>query len=507
MPTGTGKTRLFTSIIRDISLQSKLKNKRNHVLIIAHRTELIEQISDSLNKYGIIHGIIAGTFKEKRNYSLPIQVASIQTITNHNNIHIAEIFNPNYIIIDEAHHSLAHSYKKLWKLFPSAKKLGVTATPWRMDGAGFIDIFDKFISSMSIKDFIRLGWLAPYSYYSVPIKSHIVSAIDGITKYGIDGDFSTAELEKIMSLQSIRAQLFDSYNSLAKGKKGIIYSISRYHSKLICEQYSANGVQIAEIDGTTPSDVRSRIVREFKEGKIDIIVNVDIFSEGFDCPDIEFIQLARPTKSLVKFIQQIGRGLRKNGNKQCIILDNVGLYTRFGLPDDDRDWYSHFIGYEVSTNNSKKNTSTTERNIELNLEKYEEGVDEMQLIQSLESLEYHANTCADYQQEEPQNEPAIEIRSKNIFAKYNVLELSNGIYLENIKSLEKLRLCDAPQRRTISLKIVKTVGRTKHFTIVSSFNRNSSISSSDCIIGYLFKEGNLLKFSVLKTSEIITIRI
>ena len=110
------------------------------------------------------------------------------------------------------------------------------------------------------------------------------------------------------------------------GKKGIIYSISREHSEHICSQYQSHGVSIENIDSKTPAKVREAVINAFKNGEIDIIVNVDIFSEGFDCPDIEFIQLARPTKSLVKYIQQVGRGLRKNGDKRCIILDNVGMY-------------------------------------------------------------------------------------------------------------------------------------------------------------------------------------
>lgn len=283
MPTGTGKTRLFTSIIRDISLASLKENRRKGILIIAHRTELIEQIDESLNKYRIPHGIIAGSFKDRRNLLLPVQVASIQTITHPTNRKLAEAFHADFVIIDEAHHALAQSYTKLWSYYPQSKKLGVTATPWRMDGRGFRGIFDTFIPSMQIKEFLKKRWLAPYRYYSVPFDSQIRNKIESISEYNLDGDYKTSILEQVVDTSRIRAQLLESYLNFVKGKKGIIYSISRKHSKHICNQFLEVGIRIADIDSETPSHLRKKLVQDFKDGKLDIIVNVDIFSEGFDC--------------------------------------------------------------------------------------------------------------------------------------------------------------------------------------------------------------------------------
>ena len=142
MPTGTGKTRLFTSIINDINKFSIQQREAVKILIIAHRTELIDQISESLGKYKVAHGIIAGSRKKEENFKLPVQVASIQTLTNIYNIGKAEKLNAQFVIIDEAHHALASAYKRLWKMYPNAKYLGVTATPWRMNHQGFTDLFD-----------------------------------------------------------------------------------------------------------------------------------------------------------------------------------------------------------------------------------------------------------------------------------------------------------------------------------------------------------------------------
>lgn len=382
MPTGTGKTRLFTSIISDVKTWGVLNAKDVKILIIAHRVELIEQISESLDKYKVSHGIIAGG--KDRDLSHQVQVASIQTLTHRTNAGVAEALNVDFVIIDEAHHSVANSYRKLWQWYPDAKKLGVTATPWRMNLAGFRSLYDKLILTPSIKEFIKDGWLAPYLYYSVSNNSNIQKRIDSIDEFDIEGDYKTSALEREMDNTQIRAQLLDSYLKLAKGKKGIIYSISRAHSDHICNEYREAGINIVRIDSETPRDERRLYVKRFRTGQIDIIVNVDIFSEGFDCPDIEFIQLARPTKSLVKYLQQVGRGLRPTAGKtKCLILDNVGLHNSFNLPDSERPWEEYFEGEERKPKRRSNRTETIERApAEHNLQ---EGNDQLTLVEDASS--------------------------------------------------------------------------------------------------------------------------
>ena len=382
MPTGTGKTRLFTSIISDIKAWSVLFHHEAKVLIIAHRVELIEQISESLDKYKVEHGIIAAG--KERNLRAQVQVASIQTITHRNNLDVASSLNANFIIIDEAHHSTANSYRKLWELYPDSKKLGVTATPWRMNHSGFKSLYDKLIISKSIAEFIREGWLAPYSYFSIKDTSNIRLDIAGINEFDIEGDYKISALERVMDNTTIRANLLNSYLKLAKGKKGIIYSISRKHSDHICEEYKKAGVNIVRIDSETPREERRLYVQRFKNGLIDIIVNVDIFSEGFDCPDIEFIQLARPTKSLVKYLQQVGRGLRPTADKsKCIILDNVGAHIEFDLPNADRDWNIEFEGVPIVR--KKREASSKNVEIEYRERSFDEGADELCLVDDVEN--------------------------------------------------------------------------------------------------------------------------
>ena len=240
MPTGTGKTRLFTSIIRDINQYSLSKKEAVKILIIAHRTELIDQIDESLKKYHVAHNVIGGSKKKRdedqyahvssikeialakklNEKKFPVHVASIQTLMHKNNLNDAQKLNVQFIIIDEAHHALADTYKKLWDLYPGSKKLGVTATPWRMNHQSFTDLFDKLVMSMPIKDFIKQGYLSPYVYYSLRDESYIQKTIDDI-EVDKTGEYNEASMEKNMDIGKIRAQLLSSYQLLAKGKKGI----------------------------------------------------------------------------------------------------------------------------------------------------------------------------------------------------------------------------------------------------------------------------------------------
>lgn len=378
MPTGTGKTRLFTSIIHDINEFSIQRRESVKILIIAHRTELIDQISESLERYKVAHGIIAGSREKEKDLKRPVQVASIQTLTNTHNIGDTEKLNAQFVIIDEAHHALAATYKKLWKIYPNAKWLGVTATPWRMNHQSFTDLFDTIILSMPIKDFIKQGYLSTYKYFSLRDESFIKKTID---KIEIDrfGEYKETSMEEKMDIGSIRAQLLKSYLRLAKGKRGIIYAINIIHANHICQEYQDAGFKAVSIDSKTPAKERKDLVNKFKNKEIDIIVNVDVFSEGFDCPDIEFIQLARPTRSLVKFLQQVGRGLRPTKNKEnCVILDNVGMYSNFGLPDEHRHWNSYFLGKNVVESPIR---TTKKRNSGHKIVDMSEGTEDMELIQ------------------------------------------------------------------------------------------------------------------------------
>jgi len=358
MPTGTGKTRLFVSICKDILRYTKISKKFHKVLILAHRTELIEQISENLGvKYGIAHSKIVSGLEQ--NLKMQFQVASVQTLYRR----IKEITNLkfDFIIIDEAHHAVARTYIEILSELKSGKVLGVTATPVRLGKGGFSSVFEKLIISLSIKEFVSKQVLSNYEYYSVKKDSNIQQLISKIKLDRITGDFADKDLIKKLDNEKIRANLLETYQKFADNKKGIIYTIDQNHNRHVCQKFLDAGYKAVAIDSKTKSNERIEIIKQFKEGKIKILCNVNIFSEGFDCPDIEFIQLARPTKSLAMYLQQIGRGLRMHEDiNTTIFLDNVGSFNQFGLPSTNRKWMYHFngnheINYVEEANNQVKN--------------------------------------------------------------------------------------------------------------------------------------------------------
>lgn len=344
MPTGTGKTYLFTSLINDIINTYKQAHQDVNILVVAHRTELLDQISATLNKFGISNGFIQGAREQylwKR-----VQVGSIMSLLTEKNYYNVCRQKFDYIIVDEAHHSLADTYIRLFELFPKAKKLGVTATPWRLNHESFLSLYQYLIVSPQISWFISNHLLADFDYISIKPDSEVQRLVDN-SEVSTTGDFSNADLDNTFNNQRIRSKLYESYQQFANGRKGIIYAINKRHASRIAELYSSHGVKAVAIDCDTPKEERQYLISAFKSGEISVLVNVYIFTEGFDCPDVNFIQLARPTKSLALYLQQVGRGLRiVEGNEKTIILDNVGLYNYFGLPDANRKWLYHFNGHE-----------------------------------------------------------------------------------------------------------------------------------------------------------------
>ncbi len=254
---------------------------------------------------------------------------------------------PSLIIIDEAHHALARTYSFLMKAFPDAKKLGVTATPYRLSGEGFTDLFDTLLMSKSIYDFMAEGRLSLYDYRTIKENAEDLQLIKSIRKHGADGDYDSKELDgKYNQLKTIE-HLYTSFKRYASDRKGFVYAMNISHAENITAYYCSMGIKAAAVSSQTPKQERQKTIDAFKNGAIQVLVSVDLFSEGFDVPDAEFIQLARPTLSLAKHLQMVGRGLRVAKDKDyCVILDNVGNYWNFGLPSDDRDWQLFFNGYD-----------------------------------------------------------------------------------------------------------------------------------------------------------------
>ena len=363
---------------------------------------------------------------------IPIKAVSIQWLSKHYD-EIEE--EPGMIVIDEAHHALAKTYKEMWERFPNAKFLGLTATPCRLNGKGFTDLFDVLVQSWSVPEFISKGRLATYDFVSIKSDGVTQRLIDSLQKRGADGDYQNKEMDMLLNKKPNIERLYRSLEEFGKDRKGIVYAINISHANAIAEFYREHGIAAVAIDSKTPSSLRKELIERFKassntsfskitpslftikEGStshpdpltlrgeggnrptrcseplrskvggaskpspdcagwdrlgatclraadnvgdrlgatclrpadglapIQVLVNVDIFSEGFDCPDVEFVQLARPTLSLAKYLQMVGRGLRvAKGKKNCVIIDNVGLYRVFGLPSQVWNWNAMFEG-------------------------------------------------------------------------------------------------------------------------------------------------------------------
>ena len=386
-------------------------------------------------------------------FNVPIKAVSIQWLSKHYD-EIEE--EPGMIVIDEAHHALAKTYKEMWERFPKAKFLGLTATPCRLNGKGFTDLFDVLVQSWSVPEFISKGRLATYDFVSIKSDGMTQRLIDSLQKRGADGDYQNKEMDMLLNKKPSIERLYRSLEEFGKDRKGIVYAINISHANAIAEFYREHGIAAVAIDSKTPSSLRKELIERFKasntsqnlpfsnhpvnsskitpslftikEGStshpgplssgareetapprrseplrskvggpskvspdcagwdrltdtclragdgvadglaatclragdglgatclrptdelapIQVLVNVDIFSEGFDCPDVEFVQLARPTLSLAKYLQMVGRGLRvAKGKKNCVIIDNVGLYRVFGLPSQVWNWNAMFEG-------------------------------------------------------------------------------------------------------------------------------------------------------------------
>ena len=332
MPTGTGKTYLLTAVIDSFVSNNPMEK----VWIVAHRRELVSQIDETVRKF---HSYSASNTSSLLS---SVKAMSIQWLMRHYD-EIEE--EPGMIVIDEAHHALAKTYKEMWERFPKAKFLGLTATPCRLNGKSFTDLFDVLVQSWDVPEFISKGRLATYDFVSIKSDGMTQRLIDSLQKRGADGDYQNKEMDMLLNKKPSIERLYRSLEEFGKDRKGIVYAINISHAQKITKLYQENGVKAIAIDSKTPATERQQDIEAFKKGDIQVLVNVDIFSEGFDCPDVEFVQLARPTLSLAKYLQMVGRGLRvAKGKKSCVIIDNVGLYRVFGLPSQVWNWNAMFEG-------------------------------------------------------------------------------------------------------------------------------------------------------------------
>lgn len=322
LPTGGGKTVIFSEITRLATARGRT------VLILVHRRELINQASDKLTKLGVDHGIICAGYKPS---TAPVQIASVHTLVRRLRL---QMFEPALIIIDEAHHAIpGNTYGKIVNNWPDAYCLGVTATPCRLDGKGLGRTFTRLIPGPSVQDLTALGHLSPAKLYAPPLQVDLT----GLRTRA--GDYVAEQAGEAMNHATITGDVISHYRKHAEGAPAVAFCCTVGHAHCVAAQFRESGICAAVLLGETPAAERTRLIEEFAAGLIQVMVTVDVVSEGFDCPTASVAILLRPTQSESLYLQQVGRVLRPSpGKTHALVLDHVGNISRHGFPDDTRDW-------------------------------------------------------------------------------------------------------------------------------------------------------------------------
>ena len=320
MPTGSGKTVVFVEIARSATIKSK------STLILVHRRELIKQASAKLTAAGVEHGIIAAGFTPSDH---KVQIASVQTLVRRLT---TTDFNPDLIIIDEAHHAVAGSWEKITDHFHHARRIGVTATPSRLDGRGLGSHFETLVSGPSVEQLVNGGFLSPHKVFAPPMLADLSQVKTRA------GDYANDQLSQAMDRPTVTGDAVDHYRRLADGLPAIAFCCSVKHASSVCESFKAAGYRAKLVTGNMPMDERDEAISGLADGRTQVLCSVDVVSEGTDVPAVSAAILLRPTQSESLYLQQVGRILRPQNGKIAIVLDHVGSTRKHGFIDDRRDW-------------------------------------------------------------------------------------------------------------------------------------------------------------------------
>jgi superfamily II DNA or RNA helicase len=327
MPTGSGKTRTFSEIAQHFA------SRNEQVLLLCHREELLRQSQQTLEA---IAGVPVGLIQGDRPLNLDrlIQCASVQTLVRRLESGQIKLPDVSLAIVDEAHLSLAASYLTIISHLPRALVLGVTATPCRLDGRGFDELYDTLVLGPEVAKLIERGYLADYDILTP--ESFIPTDDQSIRITG--GDFNLGDLAERIDRRYVAGKAVEAYMQHARGKRCVVFAINIEHSKAIAERYQAEGITAEHIDGDTVTKERQAILARFRSGETRVLSNVNLFTEGFDLPEIEVVQLCRPTQSVALHLQMVGRGLRPKRGQKALILDHAGNCLRLGGPRARRGW-------------------------------------------------------------------------------------------------------------------------------------------------------------------------
>lgn len=316
MPTGSGKTRVIRKIV-DNHYESK-----KVIYLIAHRSTLVDQLSDEITEAGIKHGIIR---PDAPMLKYRVQVCSMQTICRR----LEKLPEPDIIIVDEFHHALSPSYLKIINRWPNAKILGVTATPSRLSGEPLSDVAQKLIIVTDIPTLIEEKRLAPFDYFAP-------ETIDISGAHHQNGDYKISDILERVDKKVICGSAVEHYKKLADHKPAIVCCASIQHAEHVADEFKLNGYRALAVHSKMKGVKEA--INGLRKGDLEILCQCDLLSEGVDVKGAEVLIMLRHTESIVIFLQQVGRVLRYQEGKKAIILDHVGNWERHGLPDDPHEW-------------------------------------------------------------------------------------------------------------------------------------------------------------------------
>ena len=316
-PTGSGKTIVASEIIRSAV------EKNNRALFLAHRRELIFQCREKLFEYRVPHGLILAG--EDYGAGQPVQVASIQTLHSRTKRQVMDPPPADLVVVDECHRARAWTYADLLNDYPDAIILGLTATPCRGDGRGLGRLFDAMVECPAVAELIEQQFLVPTRVFSPSIPG-----LEGVRVR--KGDYLEGELAEVMDLPKLVGDVVTHWHRLGENRKTVVFATGVEHSIHIRDEFRRSGVWCEHIDGTTPKEERREILERLSEGKVQIVANCMVLTEGWDQPDVACVILARPTKHMGLYRQMVGRVLRPaEGKTDALVLDHAGATLEHGF--------------------------------------------------------------------------------------------------------------------------------------------------------------------------------
>ena len=329
LPTGAGKTHVAAHLIR------AAVDKGNRAVFLAPRRELVYQTSEKLAGVDVLHGVMMAG--EPTSLHPQVQVACLPTLYRRCMGEDARLHLPRakLVLVDEAHLSIARTSREIIEAYvvdQGAVVIGLTATPCRADGAGLGAIYDDLVEGPNIGELTERGHLVPARYFTGEIPD-----LEGVKTQA--GDYNQKELGERVNTVELVGDVAQNWARLARDRQTFVFAVNVAHSRALCSEFRALGIAAEHLDGKTQNDERAEILQRLQDGKTQVLTNCDVMTYGVNYPPVSCIVLAKPTKSIARYFQMIGRGLRTYpGKTDCLVLDHAGSVQQIGFADDPMPW-------------------------------------------------------------------------------------------------------------------------------------------------------------------------